>query len=172
MAISRPGSPLPPRGETSPREKILQGDMGSGTEEFFGKALAEYNSSRLLRENATKMENKYKASLMENLAVFGEEDERGSRWWKFNPPVNSYDGRKVYTSIKRERRVSRSLDTDRAEIWLRANKLYDSCVTLEPVFDEDLMLALNFNDMIPDDVLDSFYDENVTWAFKREDEDV
>lgn len=186
MAIQRPGSPLPPREEVevsnidddSPRRRVLHSEGGDPevdgetNTKFFRRHLVEYNASRTLRETATKVENKYKSTMMANLAVFGDVDERGSRWFRFEEPLYSRDGTKVYTAIKRERRVSRVLSHDRAEAWLTENKLIQSCTRLEPVFDEDLMLSLNFQGTIPDDVLDSFYDENESWAFKREDEDV
>lgn len=126
----------------------------------------EYLSSRRLRENAAQMESKYKAQLMNLLEQEGEEDDRGSSYISLGAEVVDPRTDEPVAAIKRERRVSQSLDEDVAEEVLRDLGLYDRCTTTITVLDEDAILSLNFSGDLPDEAVQQMYSEKETFAFK------
>jgi hypothetical protein len=131
-----------------------------------GKLVREYLKSRRLRESAAEMENKFKKELMVLLETYGDYDDRGSSYLRLNDEV--YDPRtdEPVASVKRERRVSQSLDEEVAEEVLKALGLYDRCTTTITVLDEDAILSLNFSGELPDEAVQRMYSEKESFAFK------
>lgn len=126
----------------------------------------EYLSSRRLRENAAQMESKYKAQLMALLEQEGEEDDRGSSYISLGAEIVDPRTEEPVVAIKRERRVSQSLDEDVAEEVLRGLGLYERCLHTITVLDEDVILSLNFSGELPDDAVQQMYSEKESFAFK------
>jgi hypothetical protein len=131
-----------------------------------GKLVREYLKSRRLRESAAEMENKFKKELMVLLETYGEKDDRGSSYLRMDDEV--YDPRtdEPVASVKRERRVSQSIDEDAAEEILKDLGLYDRCTTTITVLDEDAILSLNFSGELPDEAVQRMYSEKESFAFK------
>lgn len=120
------------------------------------KHLSEYLNMKALADQAAERLAKQKALLMEYVEANGVEDEKGHRWVEV-------DG---VGSIKRERRVSSSMDTDYAEEWLKENGLYEECTTTIVVLDEDEILAKIFDETIPPKVAKRMFAERESFAFK------
>ena len=89
----------------------------------------------------------------------GEEDEDGSRW--LNLPTE-FDG---FSSLKRERRVTRKIDIEAAETLLREKGLYDRCVEQRPVLNEDEVMACFAEDLLSDEDFDMIFPSTITYAF-------
>lgn len=123
----------------------------------------EYISNRLLRERAAKIEDGYKKDLMSVLAESGEEQEGGHRLIVL--PTSIDFGTKSITGIKRQRRVSTSLNEDKVMRYLEKHDLVESCTTTITVINEDAILAANFDGRIPDKDLKSLYEESESFAF-------
>jgi len=101
--------------------------------------------------------------IMDELAESGQTDQKGNQWIYFtDDPV---EGR--VKGIKRERRVSRRLDEETAEEYLREKGLYEQCTETIVVLSEEKLLALAFGQGAPitDEDLESLYVVNETWAF-------
>jgi hypothetical protein len=141
--------------------------MGDQLVNNAAQLLREYLSSRRLRENAAEMENKYKAQLMRLLEEEGEYDDRGSAYFDVEA-AGILDPRndEPVAAIKRERRVSQSMDEEAAEDVLRELGLYDRCTTTVTMLDEDAILSLNFSGEISDEVIKMLYSEKESFAFK------
>lgn len=96
----------------------------------------------------------------------GEQDEKGS--FILDLPESITVGGKEYTSLKHERKVSQEFLEDEAEEWLQANGLLAEAqeTVTTVVLDHDAIYRLNQEGKIPDDVLDSWFKDKVSWAFK------
>ena len=99
--------------------------------------------------------------LLTILEETGTEDEAGHRW--INWPDDPVEGR--IKGIKAERRVSRTLDLEAAEEYLRGRKLYNKCTQTVVSLDEDKILGLNFDGTISDADLEKIYVVSETYAF-------
>jgi hypothetical protein len=126
------------------------------TDDIILKTLKEHLTSRHMREQAQKMENKYKDMLKDYLERLGDEDDKGSFWVQFDKPLTDPAG-KLVTSVKSEKRVRTSLDEDLAESLLQRLGLLEQCQTTITVLDEDAILALNFSGDLSDEELQSIY---------------
>lgn len=119
----------------------------------------------LLHDDAVKAFGERQAEarrlLMGLLEETGTTDEKGSQWIRF--PDDPVEGR--INSIKRERRVTRILDIERTEAYLKKRRLYDQCTETVVVLNEERILGLNFEGKISDEDLASLYDTNESWAF-------
>jgi hypothetical protein len=125
-------------------------------ESLLGKAMS-YLQFRRGREKIQKVEDTLKRDVMEKLAVEGELDDKGSRY--FHHPLEE-----GVTGLKRERRVSQVLDEDAAMAVIEKYKLQDSCLETITVLNEDGLLAANFSGTIPDDEMKALYTDKESFA--------
>jgi len=130
------------------------------------RLVGEYLKSRRLRETASEMETRFKKELMSLLEEHGEFDDKGSSYFRLDGIVVDPRTDQPVLSVKRECRVGEVLDEDVAEEILRGLGLYDQCTMNITVLDEDAILALAFNDQLPDDAVKKMYTEKKTYAFK------
>ena len=89
----------------------------------------------------------------------GEADDKGNRFYHFPEPVDGVQG------VKRERRLSQSLDEDAAMELIEKHNLQNSCLENIVVLNEDGLLAANFDGIISDKEMASLYDEKESFAF-------
>ena len=92
----------------------------------------------------------------------GYKDDHGSLW--LDLPEGAPIGH-----VKYERRVTKSLDDEAAEKFLKKKKLYDQCLTTLTVLDEQKLLALFYEDKITEDELDALYGESESFAMLLKD---
>jgi hypothetical protein len=110
--------------------------------------------------------NKLRDEVSVHVDANGEVDEKGSKFWKLDPPIE-VNGQK-FTEVKRERRVSTSLDAEKAEELAVAKGIRDRLfkqVTTE-VLDQDELYVLNQEGVISDEELDGLFVETESFAFK------
>jgi hypothetical protein len=133
--------------------------------------LRDYLSNRSLRERSEYHEGKLKKQLMSTLETQGELEGEGHRVIELDKPEEYFavkEGNpvpKLVTGIKRQRRVSQSLNEERTMALLKEKGLLDSCTEVVVVLNEDAVLAANYGGQIEDDELTDLYDENETFAF-------
>jgi len=96
-------------------------------------------------------------------------DSNGSQYVRLPVPVEDSVKNKDIQVLKREHRVSKILDEDRATELLAERKLLERCTIMVPVLDEESILALNFEGVLSDEDLKSLYDEKETWAFTQQE---
>lgn len=118
-----------------------------------------YLDYRTGRENLERVEGDAKKRLMVWLNDNGELDDKGSRTFTLPVPVGDV------LAIKRERRVSQSLNEDAAFDLIKKYDLSDSCLEIVYVVNEDALLAANFAGKIPDDEIAALYSEKESFAF-------
>ena len=141
------------------------------TTEDLDALVADYLLNRSTRERSSYHEDTYKKRFLALLAETGELQEGGHRILRLNEPVvfHEYKGGKSkerdIAGIRRVRRSSTSLNEERTMAFLAKKKMLDQCVTMQPVINEDAILAANFEGTISDDDLAKLYDESETFAF-------
>jgi hypothetical protein len=110
--------------------------------------------------------NKLRDEVSVHVDAHGDLDEKGSKFWKLDPPIE-VNGQK-FTEVKRERRVSTTLDSEKAEELAAAKGIRDRIfkqVTTE-VLDQDELFVLNQEGVISDEELDGLFVETESFAFK------
>jgi len=111
-------------------------------------------------ERFSKDVTTHRGMIMDALVEQGTVDDKGSYWIRF--PDDPVEGR--VKGVKRERRVSRTLDVEAAEEFLRDKALYNDCTETIVVLSEEKILDKNFKGEITDEDLDKLYTVKETWA--------
>lgn len=139
--------------------------------------LNDYLTNRSLGERSKHHEEQGKKALMEYLEVNGEEDIDGHRTVHLPepPPFVQYKGgkpvAKVVTAIKRQKRVGRTLDSEKTMALLKEKGLLDQCTEVVLEINEEAVLGAVYTGDITDAEIDALYEERITYAFIMETED-
>lgn len=110
-------------------------------------------------KSLTEEGDKIKKDLSAIVEEQGDTDEDGSQWLNLPSEVDDI------ASLKRERRVSRSLNQERAVELLTEKGLFDRVMVTTPVVDEEELMACVYEELLTADEVDSIYDTKVTYAF-------
>jgi hypothetical protein len=122
---------------------------------------ADVSSFHALKEriaSETKMLNILKKNLSDLVDSDGEPDDRGHIFYTLPDGL-------PYSALKRERRVSKSLDEEVTENILRDKGLYDECTEEITVVDQDKVLAAHFEGKLTTEEIDAMFPPTITWAF-------
>jgi hypothetical protein len=121
--------------------------------------------SWLLKDDAVKKLSTDKEvdrkAILAFLQEFGAEDENGHYW--INWPDDPVEGR--VKGIKAEKHVTRSLNSERTEEYLKGRKLYSQCTETIVTLSEEKVLGLNFKGTITDADLEDLYDVYENYHF-------
>lgn len=131
----------------------------------------------MLREDMALLKRSMDDVKSELQPYFGQarENAKGSKVLDFKVPLTV--GGKVYPGVQNTRKVKRTLNEERVLEYLRARAVElgpQGAITdtryLEPIIsvehvDFDALWDLHVRDLITEEELDSFFDEDVTWAF-------
>lgn len=109
--------------------------------------------------NLTNRQNSLKKQLQDLIKEHGEVDSRGHIVLEVNDEVSGI------TSIKQQRRVSKSLDMDVAENIIEDKNLEDSCIVMVPTIDEEAIMAAFYAGKLTEADIDAMFPEKVTYAF-------
>ena len=141
---------------TVKREKPAEESIIKNFDEVHMERLAEeFKKSKETIDILEKRLGEMKKQLTEAVTVFGYTDDKGHQWLK----VGSYE-------LKRERRISRSLDVTAVEQWARSNGYWDAIKKVVEVVDEDNLVKFAWENKDQEETVTSFYVEKETWAFK------
>lgn len=124
-------------------------------EDYLGRLVKEFKSGKETLELLEKRQNDMKKQLLEAVETFGYTDDKGHQWLKLGDH-----------ELKRERRVSRSLDTKAVEEWAKQTGHWDDVKVVTESVDEGRLLALAWVDKDLEETVTGFYNEKETWAFK------
>ena len=125
------------------------------TPEYYERLAQEFKKSKEALDNLTKRQNAMKAELIEAIQANGYEDNKGHKWFKVGD-----------MELKYERRVSRSFDIEAAEQWAKGLGIWDEIKEVVEMLDEDKLLGLAWNNKELEEVIQGFYSERESWAFK------
>ena len=133
--------------------------------------LRDYLGNRSLRERSEYHEGNLKKELMSHLETEGKPEGEGHLVIELDEPEQYFAVKagqpqpKLVTGIKRQKRVSQSLNEDRTMALLKEKGLLDQCTEVVIVLNEDAILAANYDESITDDELADLYDESESFAF-------
>lgn len=91
-------------------------------------------------------------------------DDRGHLWLDLESPLRV--GEHTYTAIKREKRVTKLPNEQRAYELAEAKDLIGRLFPMRPVFDESELYVLYQQGLLTEVELDDLYDVRTTWALK------
>lgn len=141
---------------TVKREKPAEESIIKDFDEVHLERLAEeFKKSKETIDILEKRLGEMKKQLTEAVTIFGYADDKGHQWLK----VGSFE-------LKRERRISRSLDTMAVEQWARSNGHWDTIKKVVEVVDEDNLVKFAWEHKDHEETVTAFYVEKETWAFK------
>jgi hypothetical protein len=113
------------------------------------------NTADMLKKEADQIRDR----LAEIVMSTGEADENGSVWLDLPDEIEGI------VALKRERRVSQSLDADEAERILESKGLAARCYKTIPVLDEDEVMAALYEGLLTEADIDTMFPKKVSWAF-------
>lgn len=105
-----------------------------------------------------KEQKALRALLFENLDEIGEEDDKGNLVIELPEEVEGY------SSVVKQRRVSRKIDETRAEEIITEHGLEEVLYKTIRVVDEDALMAALYEDVLTEEEVDEMYPQSITWA--------
>lgn len=128
-------------------------------EDEFYTTVSQYLRMKAIIADMTKEANKLRDSLSEQVETRGEADDSGSYWLPLESEIEGV------ASLKRERRVSHSLDDEVAERILKERGLYDRCYDTVPVLNQDEVMTCLVEELLTQEEVEEMFPAKVTWAF-------
>lgn len=119
------------------------------------KHVERYLQAKEMADEAAARVKQQRDSIIAFAAENGVEDSQGHQW------VNAGE-----FQVKREKRVSVSMDEEYVEDWLKENKMWDRCTATLVVIDEDALYAAIYDGDIPEEVADNMFAKKESYALK------
>lgn len=119
----------------------------------------EYSGVRAQGELIKAREQELKRRLSSIVEDHGEEDEKGHLWLTLPESAGGY------VSLQRQRRVSTSLDEEKTERILAGAGLTERCYRMEPVLDQDEVMAALYEGLLTEAQVDEMFPQRITYAF-------
>lgn len=110
-------------------------------------------------DDLTKEQIVLKGELSDIVDKEGEPDDKGHIWLQLPDEVEGV------SSLKRERRVSQSLDMDAAILILTQKGLAERCIKPVPTIAEDEVMAALYEGKLTEEDVDTMFPKKITWAF-------
>lgn len=110
-------------------------------------------------DNLTKAQNEIKARLNKVVEDYGDPDDKGHVWFNLDTEIDGY------VAMQRQRRVSQQLDDEAAQRILASKGLSDRCYVMQPVLQEDEVMACLYEGTLTEDEVDEMFPKKITWAF-------
>lgn len=120
----------------------------------------EYQAIKDQVDDLEKRKKSLRDSLMETVKIVGEPDDKGHLWMELGEEVNGV------RAVLAERRVSQSLNEERAQEILAERGLLDECTKMVRVVDHDEVMARLYDEQLSEADVDEMFDSTVTWALR------
>lgn len=105
-----------------------------------------------------KEQKALRTELFSVLDTDGEEDDKGNIVLELPEEVDGY------TSVVKQRRVSRKIDEEKAEEIITARGMEETLYKTVRVVDEDALMAALYNDELTEAEIDEMYPQSIVWA--------
>ncbi|MFJ1700375.1 hypothetical protein ACIOHC_35890 [Streptomyces sp. NPDC088252] len=115
-------------------------------------------------DTMTTRMNKLRDDIMADIVLHGDKDETGSSSLRLSVPV--VVGNKTYEELKREARISTTLNEERALALAKAKGIENDVVAHVPTIDMDALYAAHADGRVSEEEIDSLFDTKVSYAFK------
>lgn len=110
-------------------------------------------------DDLTKEQTQLKTFLSNIVDEEGEPDDKGNLWYPLEEEVDGY------RSLQRQRKVSQSLDPAEATRILHEKGLAERCYTMQPVLNEDQVMACLYEGILTEEDIDAMFPKKIIWAF-------
>jgi len=110
-------------------------------------------------DDLSKENNKIKAELSDLVDTDGIPDEKGHLLYDLPQTIAGV------TALKRQRRVSQSLDPGVADKILKDKGIYDRCYKMVPTLDESEVMACLYDGLLTEEEIDEMFPKSVSYAF-------
>ncbi len=121
--------------------------------------LRQYLSLKKEVEVLTKRQDELKSRLKSTVESAGETDDRGHVTLKVDDEITGE------VTLTQQRRVSKTLDLDIAEALLKERGIYDKCVKMIPVLQEDAIMSCVYTDELSEADIDKMFPSKISYAF-------
>jgi hypothetical protein len=121
--------------------------------------VADYVTIKRNIDDMSKQQNRIKSELSELVDTDGEPDEKGHLIYELPEKVFGV------TALKRQRRVSQSLNESIAEDILKKKDIYNRCYKMVPVLDESEVMACLYDGLLTEEEIDEMFPKTVSYAF-------
>jgi hypothetical protein len=121
--------------------------------------LRQYLSLKKEVEVLTKRQDELKSRLKSTVESAGETDDRGHVTLKVDDEITGE------VTLTQQRRVSKTLDMDIAEALLKERGIYDKCVKMIPVLQEDAIMSCVYTDELSEADIDKMFPSKISYAF-------
>jgi hypothetical protein len=128
-------------------------------EQFLDKVSAFLRLKASIADLTTEADN-LKRELSESVAEMGDPDESGSLWVSL--PDEGIEG---FSALKRERRVTHSVNEAAAESILAKYNLIGRCYETRRVLNQDEVMACLVEDLLSEEDVAEMFPAKVSWAF-------
>lgn len=120
---------------------------------------AEYSRIKKLVDEFSIRQKELRDELMEELSVYGIEDDKGHRWFEFEDEIDGY------TAIQKQRKVSRKMDSEATETLITSRGLVEKCYKMVPVLDEQAIMAAHYEGFLSEEDIDTMFPMGVSYSF-------
>jgi hypothetical protein len=118
----------------------------------------EYVTLKKTMEGLDARHKELRDKLFEKITLAGEEDDKGNIQLELGVDIDGI------RRIEKQRRVTRKLDEDKAEQILTELGLKDEMYVMQPVLQEDLLMAAHWDGKISEEAIDEMFPAKVVWA--------
>jgi hypothetical protein len=125
--------------------------------------LARYLALREEVKHLKKEMEDTRDELVPYIQSSGRENAAGSKVLALDNPMKM--GEAEYLAVQYTRKSSKIINEEKALEYLTSDAAFETALDTSPRVDQDGLWDLYVNDMIPQDVFDSFFEEKVSWAF-------
>jgi hypothetical protein len=135
-----------------PREYYDPEDFNSQVREFIR-----------IKETLDALDKRSKELREKLMAVIDEEglpDSNGNLLYEFDQPIDGV------VRIEKQRRASRKLDEEKAEVIIEAAGIGDDVYKMVRVIDEDALMASFYEEKITEEQIDEMFPVVITWALR------
>lgn len=123
--------------------------------------LQEVRQYLVVKENIdffNKRQSEMKTRVVEQLKELGEEDSKG------NLVLELDDKETKITSVVHQKRVSKSLDMEKAEQILEAKGIKDRCIVTVKTISEEEIMAAYYEGLITEEEVDEMFPSKISYA--------
>jgi hypothetical protein len=138
--------------------KVAPADNRNADETSLVARAKKYSFLKSQLDYLEKEQKALRAELFEVLDGEGEIDDKGNIIVQLPEEIDGF------SSIVKQRRVTRKVDELKAEEIITAHGLEDTLYKTIRVVDEDALMAALYNEELTEAEIDEMYPQNVVWA--------
>ena len=121
--------------------------------------LRQYLALKKEVEVLSKRQEELKSRLKLTVEAAGETDDRGHITLKIEDDIIGD------VTLTKQRKVSNPIDMDVAEALLKERGIYDKCVKMVPVLQEDAIMSCVYTDELSEADVDAMFPAKISFAF-------